>query len=126
MSLHGSIIFHFHLCFSPLDSILLIDRNQVGKEQRIGTLSTVFRLDSDEQKVDNLGFMELDGAQQMPPAKRKQPAPMTLLQSSGKGRHRNTDTYHLMILSSPVFYGCYKVQVEQRQIHLDVLVYLLL
>ena len=36
LSLHGSIIFHFHLCFSPLDSILLIDRNQVGKEQRIG------------------------------------------------------------------------------------------
>lgn len=69
LSLHGSIIFHFYLCFSPLDSILLIDRNQVGKEQRIGTLSTVFRLDTDEQKVDNLGFMELDGAQQMPPAK---------------------------------------------------------
>lgn len=59
LSLHGSIIFHFHLCFSPLDSILLIDRNQVGKEQRIGTLSTVFRLDTDEQKVDNLGLWNL-------------------------------------------------------------------
>jgi hypothetical protein len=81
LSLHGSIFFHFYLRFSPLDSILLIDRNQVGKEQRIGTLSTVFRLDTDEQKVDNLGFMELDSAQQMPPAKRKQPAPMTLLRA---------------------------------------------
>ena len=38
--------------------------------------------------------------------------PMALLQGSGKGRHRNADTYHLMILGSPVFYGCHKVQIE--------------
>ena len=61
LSLHCRIGFHLHLCLSPLDAVLLIDRNQVGKEERIGTFGTLLRKDTDQQEIDDLGLVELDG-----------------------------------------------------------------
>ena len=61
LSLHCRIGFHLHLCLSPLDAVLLIDRNQVGKEERIGTFGTILRKDTDQQEIDDLGLVELNG-----------------------------------------------------------------
>ena len=61
LSLHRRIGLHLHLRLSPFDAILLIDWYQISKEKRIGTLGTILRKDSDQQEIDNLGLVELDG-----------------------------------------------------------------
>ena len=126
LPLHCRIGLHLHLRLSPLDAILLIDRNQVGKEERIGTFGTILRKDADQQEIDNLGLVELDGTQEMPPSEWQHSASMALLQSDGQGRHGNADTHQLALIIRPILDQGDKLQVEHTKVHLDVLVDLLL
>ena len=73
-----ALVFQFYLGFSPFNAVLLVRRNQVGKEKRIGSLGTIFRKNTDEKEVNDVGLMLLDGSQHMIPAERKQSATAAL------------------------------------------------
>ena len=61
LSLDTFIALHFHLGLSPLKAILDVAGNEVGKEDGVSALGSVLGQEANEQEVDTLGLMPLDG-----------------------------------------------------------------
>ena len=126
LSLHTCITLHLYLSFAPLDTISLITGNEVGKEKCVGTLGTVLGKDAYEQQIGYLSLVHLDNAKQVPPTKGEQSATTTFLQGFCQGRHRNTDTHHLVLRLTPIFDTGNEIVVEEAHIRVDQLVDLFL
>ncbi len=69
LSLHARIGLQLYLGFTPLNSVLLVPRNQVGKEERIGSLGTILWKNADEKEVNDVGLVLLDGSQHVEPCR---------------------------------------------------------
>ena len=62
LALHMVVCLHLHMRLAPFEAILNITRNQVGKQQGVGSLVAVFRQYSHQQEVYDLGMSELQGS----------------------------------------------------------------
>jgi hypothetical protein len=83
-------------------AVLLVPRNQVGKEKRIGSLSTIFRKNTDEKEVNDVGLVLFDGSQHVEPAERQQSATAALSQGMSQRRHGDSHTDELMLSVRPI------------------------
>ena len=102
----GRILLDLEVGLWGVDWIVVIDRNEVGKEEGIGRVRRVLGVDRDEEKVENVGFMEVDGGEEMGGGKRKEGGGMRVVERCGKGRDGNRDRYDVMMVGSGVLYGC--------------------
>ena len=60
LSLHTGIGFQLNLGLSPLNTILLVPRYQIGKEKCIRPLGTIFRKNTDEEEVNDVAGDEVE------------------------------------------------------------------
>ena len=126
LTLHARIGLQLYLGFSPLNSVLLIPRNQVGKEERIGALGTILWKNADEKEVNDVGLVLLDGSQHVEPSEWQQSASAALSQGMSQRRHGDSYADELMLSTRPILDTGDEVEVEETEIRLDKLVYLLL
>lgn len=82
--LHILVGLHLDLRLSPLNAIVDITGNEVAEEKRIGSLGPVLRVDSNQETVYDIGLVEFNGSDEMPPAERKQAPLAAFLQGVGK------------------------------------------
>ena len=68
LTLHALVGLHLDLTFTPFETVLLIDGDEMGKHQGIGSLGTVFGQDTDHLQIDNTCLMKLQGSKKMPPS----------------------------------------------------------
>ena len=68
LPLHLLVGLHLDLTFTPFETVLLIDGDEMGKHQGIGSLGTVFGQDTDHLQVNDTCLMKLQGSKQMPPS----------------------------------------------------------
>ena len=67
LSLNGRIGLHVYMTLAPLEIVLLIDGYQVVEEQGVGTLGAILGQDAYEEQIDNVGLVELQSANDVPP-----------------------------------------------------------
>ena len=70
--------------------------------------------------------MLLDGSQHMIPAERQQSATAALSQGMSQRRHGDSHTDELMLSTRPILDTGDEVEIEETEIRLDKLIYLLL
>ena len=63
LALHTLVRLHFYLALAPLEAVGLVAGDEVGKEQRVGSLGTVFGQKSHQQQVHAFGLVELYSTQ---------------------------------------------------------------
>ena len=79
LALHFVVCLHLHMCLSPFISALHVSRDEIGKEERVGSLGTVFGQYAHEQQVHYLGVSELEGSEDVPPSERCESASAAFL-----------------------------------------------
>ena len=84
LSLNGGVTLHVHMTLTPLETVLLIDGYQGIEKQGVGTLGTVFGQYTDQEQIDDIRLMELQGADDMPPTERQEATLVALLQGLGQ------------------------------------------
>ena len=84
LRLHLLVGFHFNVRLAPLETVLLIDGYQGIEKQGVGTLGTVFGQYTDQEQIDDIRLMELQGADDMPPTERQEATLVALLQGLGQ------------------------------------------
>ena len=104
------------------ETVLGKDRDEVLIEERIHTFVLVIRTDRNEQKVERFGFLGLKCPQNVEPTEGEQ-LTAALTYGTGDLRHTESDTYHLVFL---VHDDGHEIEVEQRQVHITVVLFLAL
>ena len=69
LTLHALVGLHLDLTFTPFETVLLLDGNEMGKHQANGSLGTVFGQDTDHLQVNDTGLVKLQCTKKMPPSK---------------------------------------------------------
>ena len=123
LSLNLHVGLHLDVGLSPLEAEALVARDEVVEEQSVGAFLTVFGQNAYEQKVYDVGLVELQRTQYVPPAEGEELS-AALLQGVCERRYGDAHTNHLMVGCVPVFDDGDEVEVCHGQIHLHVLLYL--
>ena len=96
------------------------------EEQGVGAFSSVFRQDAYQQEVDDIGLVELQGTDDMPPAKGEKASVVTFLQGLGERGNGDTHTDNGMVRQVPVLNDTEHIHVEELEILLHIDIYLVL
>ena len=123
--LNGSIALHVNMALAPLESVFLIYRYQMVEQQCIGTLCSVFRKNTYEQQVNDVGLVELQRTKQVPLSEGPQATIATFLQCSRERRNGYAHTNNVVTRSVPVFYDTKHVHREELEVFLHIFIYLL-
>ena len=111
---------------APFEAVLLIDGDEVVEQEGVGALAAIFRKYTDEQTVYNVGLLELQGTDDMPPAERPQTTVTALLQSLCQRGDGDTYADTVVVGRVPVFDDAEQVQFNELEVHVHILVYLFL
>ena len=79
LALHVLVRLHLHLAFAPFDAIFVVPGNEVIEHECIDAFRAVLGQNANHLQVDDVGLMELQCAQHVPPAKGPQAAAMAFL-----------------------------------------------
>ena len=115
LSLYVFVCLHFYLAFSPLYSVALIPRYEVVEQQCVCAFLAVFGQHAHHLQVYDVGLMQLQSPQYVPPSERQQSSPAALLQCPRERRYGYADAYHAVVFGVPVFHNRYEVEVCQWQ-----------
>ena len=91
---------HHRPRYSPLKAILLELSDKIIEDQSVGTFRTVLWQHSDKQEVDDRCLVPFEDLQQVPPAEGEQPPIARLLQSPGKRREGDAETYQTVVVGT--------------------------
>ena len=97
LRLYSGVGLHVNMTLAPFEAVFLIDGYQVIEEQRISTFGSVFGQHTNQQHVDDVGLVELQSLDDVPPAERQQSAPMALLESLGQRGDGDAHTDDIVI-----------------------------
>ena len=106
---------HLGTCDGPFEAIGLELTDEVVEDQGVGTLAAVLGQDADQQQVDGVGLVPLQGLQQRPPAEGQEPAVVGLAQRLRERGEGDAEAYHLIAIHD----SGHQVQVG----YLDVVVH---
>ena len=84
LTLHLVIRLHLDMRLTPFDAILLIGWNEIVEKQGVGALGSIFGQDAHQQQVDNVGLVELQSTNDMPPTEGEQSTIMAFLKRLGQ------------------------------------------
>ena len=116
---HTLIRLHLRHCLRILEAIALEPLYQVIEDERVGTFGPIFWQHTNQQQVNHLGLMPLEGAQQVPPTEGQQVTVACLAECRGERGEGNAEAHQLMVGRIPVLNGSNQIQVG----NLDILVY---
>ena len=102
LRLYCGVGLHVNMTLAPFEAVFLIDGYQVIEEQRISAFGAVFGQHTYQQHVDDVGLVELQSLDDVPPAKGQQSAPAALLESLGQRRDGDAHTDDIVIRRIPV------------------------
>ena len=120
LCLNGGIALHVHMTLAPLEAVLLIDGYQGVEKQGIGTLGTVFGQHTDQEQIDDIRLMELQGADDMPPAERQEATLAALLQGFGQRGNGDAHADNIMVGRVPVLNDTKHIHGEELEILMHI------
>lgn len=68
LALYALVGLHLRHRLCPLEAVAVILLDEVGKDQGIGTLATIFRQHADENQVYGVGLVQFQCLHYLPPA----------------------------------------------------------
>ena len=82
-ALHVLIGFHLDLGLSPFNTIMNVTWNEVAEKKRISSLGSIIWVYTNQEAVYDIGLVELDSLDEMPPTEWEQASHSTFLQGVG-------------------------------------------
>ncbi len=104
-----------------LNLVLLDIRNPVLEEKRIDTFVLIVRTNGDKEHIEGINLLGFESLENMVPTEGEEFA-ATFTECLGYIRHTDTDTYHFVFL---VHNDSHEIEVQQRELHILVVVLLL-